>query len=192
MSHDMDVEFMLAAYRYAEKHSTDPSTQNGAVLVQPKHGFTTYGDGPGTPPSKYTPGIVAYGANHFPKGVKELPERWVRPLKYSYICHAEFNAVIAAAKAGIKTAGLTMYAAWVACDNCAKAIVQAGIVEVIGHKPAPESMIHIETPNGSWDESIAIGMTILEEAGVKVRYLEGKLDPTNGISIRRGGKIYHP
>jgi dCMP deaminase len=180
MLDDMDIEFMLAAYRYAEKYSTDPSTQNGAVLVW----WDPLLEGSGW--------VLAEGANHFPKGVKESEERWQRPLKYSFVCHAEFNAILAAAKVGLKTEGLTMYAPWIACDNCARAIIQAGITEVVGHKPAPESMAHIETPNGTWDASIEIGMTMLREAGVTVRYLEGKIDPNNTLSIRRGGKIYHP
>lgn len=179
MSPDKDVEFMMAAYLYAEQFSTDPSTQNGAVLVKGS-------------PFVNSEKIVASGANHFPHGVEESEERWVRPLKYSYVEHAERNAIFDAARRGVRTRGLIMYCPWVACADCARAIIQAGIIEVVGHKPAPESMAHIEAPNGSWDASIAVGMGMFDEAGVKVRYLEGKLDPDNTLSIRRNGKIYHP
>jgi dCMP deaminase len=180
MKDDKDVKFMRAAYRYAEANSTDPSTQNGAVLVW--FDKDTCPDGC----------ILASGSNHFPHGVKEIPERWQRPLKYKIVIHAEAAAIYDAAQNGVRTKGLTMYAPWIACGNCAGAIIQAGIIEVIGHKPSPESMAHIEMPNGTWDESIAIGMTMLEEAGVSVRYIEGKLDPTNSFSIRRNGQIFHP
>lgn len=173
VTYSQEVEFMLEAYRWAEKFSTDPSTQNGAVLVRNGE-------------------IVAYGANHFPEGVRDIPERWERPIKYSYVVHAEAASILDAARCGIPTRGLTMYAAWIACAECSKMIIQAGIKEVVGHKPDPLSMAHIAQPNGSWDQSITIGMGMLEEAGVAVRYLEGKLDPTNTIEIKRNSKIFHP
>jgi len=191
MLKDADVEFMLEAYRYAEKHATDPSTQNGAVLVafrpSPLLGTRSYLDY-----SNVQGRIVAEGANCFPRGVKDLPERWARPAKYMRVEHAERNCIYAAARDGVATLGLIMYAPWIACSDCARAIIQSGISEVIGHKPCPDSIQHIENPNGSWDDSIAVGISMLEEAGVKVRYLEGKLDPTDSISIRRNGHIYHP
>ena len=116
MSYDKDVEFMLEAYRWAEKFSTDPSTQNGAVLVS----FDGWRDGQ----------IVAWGANHFPQGVLESDERWQRPLKYSYVEHAERNAIFDAAARGVATAGLTMYVPWFACADCGRAIIQAGISNI--------------------------------------------------------------
>lgn len=53
-----DSYFLQEAYKYAMQHSTDPSTQNGSCLVSPN------GE------------ILAYGANHFAKGVKETLEQW--------------------------------------------------------------------------------------------------------------------
>ena len=173
MSYDKDVEFMLEAYRWAEKFSTDPSTQNGAVLVS----FDGWRDGQ----------IVAWGANHFPQGVLESDERWQRPLKYSYVEHAERNAIFDAAARGVATAGLTMYVPWFACADCGRAIIQAGIREVVGHK-----LPILTDKNGSWDESIRIALGMLDEAGVHYRYLEGKLDPTDSITVRRNYETYHP
>lgn len=173
VTHEQEVEFMLEAYRWAERFSTDSSTQNGAVLV--RNGK-----------------IVAYGANHFPEGVRDIPERWERPIKYSYVVHAEAASILEAARCGIPTQGLTMYAAWIACAECSKMIIQAGIKEVVGHKPDASSIAHITHLNGSWDQSISIGMEMLRESGVVVRYLDGKIDPTNTIQIKRNGKIFHP
>ena len=78
---------MLRAYQIAV-HSPDPSTQNGAILINQKGN------------------IVSEAWNAFPAGVKYSPERWERPLKYKIIEHAERNAIFQAAKHGIKTNNL--------------------------------------------------------------------------------------
>lgn len=44
--------------------------------------------------------------------------------------HAELNAILAAAKAGISTDGGKLFCTTAPCYDCAKAILQAGIVEV--------------------------------------------------------------
>src|SRR4051812_44655189 len=75
-----DLELLGVAYEYAIHNSTDPSTQNGAVLV--------HNMGKGRERV-----VVANGANHFPAGVKESPERWERPAKYAWVEHAERNAI---------------------------------------------------------------------------------------------------
>jgi dCMP deaminase len=45
--------------------------------------------------------------------------------------HSEMNAILYAARVGIDLAGTTIYCTTAPCLNCAKAIIQAGIVEVI-------------------------------------------------------------
>lgn len=45
--------------------------------------------------------------------------------------HAEANAIAFAAKNGVSTAGCTMYTTLAPCINCAKLIVQAGIVRLV-------------------------------------------------------------
>ena len=47
------------------------------------------------------------------------------------VVHAEANAILFAAKNGIKTEGCTMYVTLAPCIECAKMIKQAGIVRVI-------------------------------------------------------------
>jgi deoxycytidylate deaminase len=84
------------AYEVAAEKSTDPSTQNGAVLV-------------GLPCSEWTHEVNDQGqleyvqrkpcrefiasANFFPQGVQESEERWTRPLKYKFVEHAERNVI---------------------------------------------------------------------------------------------------
>jgi dCMP deaminase len=136
-----ELELLWLAYRYASTHSDDPSTHNGAVLVT-------------------LSGEIIMGANHLPRGVKKTPDRLERPKKYAYMEHAERDTILKAALKGIKTEGATMYVPWYACADCARAIIEAGIVRVVGHK-----QMFDKTPE-RWKASIADGDIMLDEAGV--------------------------
>jgi len=155
-----DYFYLKLAYQVAAKYSTDPSTQNGAVLV----------DACGN--------ILADAANCFPTGIKETRDRWERPLKYKYVEHAERNVLFSAAKRGISTRSAKMYVPWFACPDCARAIIQCGITEVIGHKKisdhAPER----------WEEAVHIGLSLLRESGVQYKLIDGNF----GITILLDGK----
>lgn len=166
---DLTIRKLLKeAYEYAMENATDPSTQNGAVIVAPD----------GRP--------ISYGANHLPYGVKDLPERWERPGKYQFVEHAERNAIYAAARDGMATGGQIMVCPWFACADCARGIIQAGIKTVIGHQ-SPNDW----TPE-HWKESIAVAWRMLEEAGVETRWYVGKIGEANEIAIRFNGQIAHP
>src|ERR1039457_2505079 len=72
------------------------------------------------------------GYNSFPRGIRDdVPERLVRPTKYLWIEHAERNAICNAARAGTATEGCTIYVNIMPCMDCARAVVQAGIVQVV-------------------------------------------------------------
>lgn len=113
---DWDQFFIEMAMHVATK-SKDPSTKVGCVIV-----------GEGNV-------ILSVGFNGFPRGVNEhMPERWERPGKYSWICHAEANAVFNAARHGIKLQGARAYLNWDPrpCATCTQALIQSGVVEIIG------------------------------------------------------------
>lgn len=63
---------------------------------------------------------------------EELNLRWVRPLKYQYVEHAERNAIYNAARVGTPTLGCSAFVSLAPCVGCARALVQAGIKEVYG------------------------------------------------------------
>lgn len=153
--------FLEQAYAHAALHSTDPRTQNGAVLVKDNY-------------------PILYAANHFPAGVQNIPSRWVQPLKYEYVEHAERNLIYAAAKAGIATAGCTMYCPWFACADCARAIIQSGIICVVGHdNPLHKKAIH-------WIDKVARADEMLTEAGVMIVRIKANFPK---IRIRFDGEI---
>lgn len=160
-----DEVYLEIALRYAQIHATDPATQNGAVLVAP------------------TGAVLALGANHFPRGVRESPERWERPAKYQWVEHAERNAIFDAARRGVPTQGLTLYCPWFACADCARAIVQAGIKEVVGLELGDDPV------SLRWKASCDVGDTILREGGVTVRRLAVKI---GGVPVRRDSQLVEP
>lgn len=158
MSNTIEPSFYLRiACHAAATQADDIHTQNGAVLVTPR-------------------GDLISAANCLPTDVKKHDERLQRPLKYSYIEHAERNVIYKAAKLGMPTKHATLYCPWFACADCARAIICAGIAEVIGlaHPPA----------HGSWQESCERGDEMFREAGVRYQRLDIKL----GLLVLRDGK----
>lgn len=159
------AQYLRLAYLEAIKHSTDLSTQNGAVIVNPEGQ------------------IIGKGANHFPRGVAETPERLIRPLKYHYVVHAETGAIYDAARQGHKTQDAIMYSPWAACEDCAKAIIQAGISKLFVHQEAVTQL------HEQWQDSIRIALEMFQEAGVA--YV---LFSTNfgDLELLFNGKTWHP
>jgi dCMP deaminase len=153
----------------ASRQSPDQSTQNSAVLC-----------GRGTHYLHPHPILSTWAVNEFVRGVAYTDERWGRPQKYEWIEHAERNSILAAARQGIRTDGLTMVCPWAACSDCARAIIQSGVSRLVTLRP-----ISTDT-NERWDATILIAMTMLEEAGVDIVSIDGPLDLP--FTIRRNGK----
>jgi dCMP deaminase len=166
-----DLDYLRYAYTLAQSKATDPSTQNGAIIV----------DANGV--------IVAEGANHFPTGVIETVERWERPLKYKFVEHAERNAIYDAVRRGVPTEGLTMYAAWAACADCARAIIQSGIKEVVTHHNPVADMRFGLPASPTWLEEIKVALVLFEESGVRIRWFEEQL---GAMKIRFNGSYIDP
>ena len=155
-------KYLYQAY-CAAQDSVDPSTQNGAVIVG------VYDQ-------------VVEACNTYPDGVIDKPERLERPLKYSYIEHAERNVIYRAAAHGVTTKGATMYVPWFACADCARSIIQAKIAIVVGHQ-----QMFDKTPD-RWKESIEIALGMMEEAEIKTIMYDGPISP----AIRFNGEIWYP
>lgn len=141
-----DVFFMRMSYEYSAK-SKDPSTKFGAVCVRGKR-------------------PILFGYNGLPSKVEDWPERLNSELKYKMTVHAESNVIACAAKFGISTDQTTLYIPACPCPTCAGLIMNAGITELILHRPAME--IFAQDPR--WDNSVPQKM--FEEAGITVRYLD--------------------
>jgi dCMP deaminase len=136
-----DECFMRIAHVIADR-SKDPSTQAGSVLVNAKHV------------------VVGLGYNGFPRGVENNDLPWEREgslpaTKYAYVVHAEVNAIY---NANAQTDGSTIYATLFPCNECAKAIVQNGVTEVV-----------YESDKYHDDEIWVASRRILDLAGVQYR-----------------------
>lgn len=157
-------ELLKVTYEEAQK-STNPSTQNGAILVDD--------DG----------NLILSAVNSFPNGVKENEERQNnKSLRYKYSVHAERNVLYLASKLGIKTEGLTMICPWATCSDCAQAIIQTGIKKLVTHKQALDR-------SGHWQEDIDFAFGMLREAGVEIIIIDGKM---NIGKILRSGEVWEP
>jgi dCMP deaminase len=115
--------------------------------------------------------LLSIGWNGFPRGVDDGVEcRHERPAKYQWTEHAERNAIYNAAAKGISTVGCRMYLPWYPCADCARAVIQAGIVELIAVEP--------DWQDRNWAVDFAVVKGMLEEAGVSVRFLADRKAPT--------------
>ena len=115
--------------------------------------------------------LRAVGWNGFPRGVDDdVPGRHERPAKYQWTEHAERNAIFNAAAEGIVLRGCTMYGTVCPCADCARAIIQAGIVKlVISDRALPPTPDGMETP--TWRDTVGMALNMLKEAGVGVWFL---------------------
>ena len=146
-----DEFFMRITYLTTNK-SKDPSSKVGAILVADNNVFST-------------------GFNGFPRGIRDTNKRLEnRELKYKYVCHAEANAIYNAARLGRPTLDSTMYTIGMPCAECAKAIIQAGIKEVVIHADESVNFTH-----GKWAESCALSISLFTESGISVRLFDKKL-----------------
>jgi dCMP deaminase len=112
--------------------------------------------------------VRALGFNGFPRGIDDYVEdRHSRPAKYLWTEHAERNAIYTAARTGVALQGCRMYLPWFPCMDCARAIVQAGISELVAIKPDPE--------DPKWGSDFIAAQELLDEAGVRIRWYEAAL-----------------
>jgi len=137
-----DRTFMDLALVYARR-SKDPSTQIGAVIVGPNKEQRSA------------------GYNGMCRGIDDnVGARYIRPIKYKWMEHAERNAIYNAARVGIPLEGCSLYVSGMTpCSDCARAIIQSGIKEVITDT--------VDIPE-RWAEDFAVGREMLLEAGIQI------------------------
>lgn len=164
MSQRWDRHFLgLALYHSAL--SKDPATRVGSVIVGPDHE------------------LLSAGFNGFPRGVADTPERLNdRETKLQLVVHAEMNALLAAARTGMRLKGCTLYLAatddsglvWGGppCTRCTVEIIQVGIAEIVSYpvKPVPSR----------WHKDLETARNLLFEVGIVYR----ELDP-HAASVER-------
>ena len=111
--------------------------------------------------------IMSVGYNGFPSGCDDDEFPWEREgsafnTKYAYVCHAELNAIL---NASGDLRGCKVYVALFPCNECAEAIIQSGIKEVV--------YISDKYRNTA---SVRASKRMFDAAGVKYTKLEMKRD----------------
>lgn len=141
-------EYFMGIAQLSALRSKDPSTQVGACIVDSDNK------------------VVSIGYNGMPRGVSDECVPWGHgeglESKYLYVCHAEFNAILNT-RNGEKLSGCRLYVTLFPCNECAKAIIQVGIKEVIYLSDSHKENVIFEASR-----------KLLEMAGVKLTPYVGR------------------
>lgn len=141
MSH-WHFKFIDLAKHIAE-WSKDINRKNGAVIVDTDNN------------------VLSLGYNGFPRGCDDsVKERYEQPTKYLYTEHAERNAIYHAARNGVIIKNAKMYMTMFCCADCARAIIQSGITEIIAPEP--------DLTHAKWGEHFKSAIEMLKEANVRI------------------------
>ncbi len=110
-------EYFMGVAKLSGMRSKDPNTQVGSCIVSEDNK------------------IMSMGYNGFPKGCSDDDFPWERQdddellTKYPYVTHSELNAILNYRGGSLE--GAKLYVSLFPCNECAKAIIQAGIRTVI-------------------------------------------------------------
>lgn len=109
-------EYFMGVAKMSALRSKDPNTQVGACIVSNDNK------------------ILSMGYNGFPIGCSDDEFPWAREgedldVKYMYTAHGELNAILN--YRGGSLDGAKIYVTLFPCNECAKAIIQAGIKTVV-------------------------------------------------------------
>ena len=140
MTQEQSDKYYIKVAQLCAKNSYAIKLQVGAIIVKDNQ-------------------IISDGFNGTPCGFENKCE--VRSMDGNlhtlpYVLHAESNAILKCAKYGRPTNGSTLYITHSPCIECAKLIIQAGIIRVV----------YLE------DYRKAEGLELLKKAGINVEKFE--------------------
>jgi dCMP deaminase len=143
-------EYFMGVAVLSSKRSKDPHTQVGACIVNSDKR------------------IVGVGYNGFPRGCSDDDLPWGREgsalqTKYPFVCHAELNAILNSISRDLT--GCRLYVALFPCNECAKAIIQSGIKEII--------YLQDKYPDS---DSVKASKFMFDRSGVTYRKFEGRTE----------------
>ncbi len=159
-------EFFMGIAKLSAGRSKDPNTQVGACIVSKENRILSIGYN-GTP-------------NHF--NDDNFP--WNREgktkneTKYPYVCHAELNAILNYSGSRKDLVGSKIYVDLFPCNECAKAIIQSGISEVV----------YLSDKYIGTEENEASKL-LFDQCGITYRKLEEKHQKTLCLSLKPDEKI---
>lgn len=109
-------EYFMGVSKLSGMRSKDPNTQVGACIVSSDNK------------------ILSMGYNGFPAGCSDDEFPWDREgdslnTKYPFVTHSELNAILNYRGGSLE--GSKIYVSLFPCNECAKAIIQAGIKTIV-------------------------------------------------------------
>jgi len=142
------TEYFLKIAEQIKLKSKDESTQIGAVIVGKDNE------------------ILSTGYNSFPRGLDDSKkERQERPEKYFWMIHAEANSIVNAARIGSSIKNSKIYlTCGVPCSDCAKLIINSGIVEVFCKNTQDD------VKGNHWIESKKKTLEMFKECNIKLNF----------------------
>jgi dCMP deaminase len=141
-------EYFMGLAHLSALRSKDPNTQVGACIVDENHR------------------VVSVGYNGFPKGCSDDVFPWGREggvldTKYAFVVHAELNAILNSPRS---VAGCTLYVSLFPCNECAKALIQAGIRRIV-----------YESDKYAATDTTIASKRMLKAAGVELKRIENTI-----------------
>lgn len=139
-------EYFMGVALLSAGRSKDNNTQVGACIVSDENK------------------VLSVGYNGMPTGCHDDEMPWEREgnaleTKYPFVCHAELNAILNRITGSLKNARI--YVSLFPCNECAKAIIQSGIKEVV----------YMEDKYADTD-SVKASKMMFKMAGVRIRQYE--------------------
>lgn len=109
--------------------------------------------------------LISSGTNKMPDGCTVTERRTSKPQKYTWIEHAERNAIYSAAKRGVSLEGSTIVLNYWPCVECTRAIIQSGIKKIVA--PRMPDLNHPQ-----WGDQFRISFEMIQETGLNYTILE--------------------
>ena len=159
-------EFFIGIAKLAAGRSKDPSTQVGACIVGDDNR------------------ILSIGYNGAPNDFDDDNFPWnregnnINDTKYPYVCHAELNAILNFPGNRKDLTKSKIYVDLFPCNECAKAIIQSGIKEVV----------YLSDKYNGTDGNNASKL-LFDRCGVKYRQLDKKYQKILKVSLKPDEKI---
>ena len=145
-------EYFMGIAMLSAQRSKDPSTQVGACIVSNENR------------------ILSVGYNGMPRNCDDDIYPWEREgddlnTKYMFVCHAELNAILN--YSGTNLVGSKVYVTLFPCNECAKALIQSGVSEVIYYSDKYSDSFSTLAAKRMF-ESAGIKMTPYEKSGKEI------------------------
>ncbi len=154
-------QYFMGVAKLSAMRSKDPNTQVGACIVGNDNR------------------ILSIGYNGAPNGFSDDTFPWARKAdnendtKYPYVCHAELNAILNYPGTRKDLRGSKIYVDLFPCNECSKAIIQAGISEVV----------YLSDKYNGTEGNVASKL-LLDSCGVKYRQVSEEAQKVLKVSLK--------